>query len=277
MVQTILIHWRSVLLILSSSLALSPTFLKLVGVWCNVDDYSHGFIVVPVVLYLVWQKYDELKENLQNCGFIGLIAVFVALLLVFLGRLTGFRSLEYVSFIFVIIFSVWYLFGFAVLKKISWELGFLFFMVPMPSSIYARVTLPLQLITTELTTRLLLLLSIPVYREGNLIHLINTSLEIVNACSGLRSLLTILALAYIVGIISAEKVFVRVILLLSGVIIAMIVNVIRVSVIAVSAYHGFGGLTKGAPHMLLGLFLFAISLLFLIMVQKVLKWIFPGK
>lgn len=242
-----------------------------------MDDYSHGFIVVPVVLYLVWQKYDELKENLQNCGFIGLIAVFVALLLVFLGRLTGFRSLEYVSFIFVIIFSVWYLFGFAVLKKISWELGFLFFMVPMPSSIYARVTLPLQLITTELTTRLLLLLSIPVYREGNLIHLINTSLEIVNACSGLRSLLTILALAYIVGIISAEKVFVRVILLLSGVIIAMIVNVIRVSVIAVSAYHGFGGLTKGAPHMLLGLFLFAISLLFLIMVQKVLKWIFPGK
>lgn len=270
-------QWQFGLLIVSFFAAFVPVLSELVNLWSNEADYSHGFLVIPVVLYLIWQKKGKLNHVFKKSSNWGILAVLLALFWFFLGEVSGFRILEYISFIFVIWSSVFYLFGFDVLKNVLWELGFLFFMIPIPSSIYARITLPLQIITTKLTVHLLFLLQIPVYREGNVIHLMDSTLEVVNACSGLRSLLTILALAYIIGIISLKKMSLRFILLLAGVVIAITVNIIRVSCIAVFSHYGYGELSTGTPHMLLGLFLFSFSFLSLIGVKKVLSWIFQKK
>jgi exosortase A len=253
--------------------AFLPILSELMRVWSRDEDYSHGFFVIPIVLYLIWHKRDELGRVINKSGYWGTLAVIAGLCLVLLGTISEFATLKYLAFIFTIWGSVFYLFGWGVMRKSYWELGFMLFMIPIPASIYAQITLPLQTLTTKFTASLLFLLKIPAYREGNIIHLTNSTLEVVNACSGLRSLLSIVALAYLMGTLYFKKVSLRFIMLGVAIIIAIFVNIIRVSSIAASTYRGYPQLAEGLPHTLLGLLLFCFSFCFLLMTAKVLNWI----
>jgi exosortase len=263
------------LLAISFVAAFLPIISELIRVWSRDEDYSHGFFVIPIALYLIWHKKDELGLviNINKSGYLGSLAVIVGLCLVLLGTVSEFSTLKYLAFIFTIWGSVFYLFGWDVIRESCWELGFLLFMIPIPASIYANITLPLQTLTTKFTASLLFLMKIPAYREGNIIHLTNSTLEVVNACSGLRSLLSIVALAYLMGTLYFKRVSFRFIMLGVAIIIAIFVNIIRVSSIAASTYHGYPQLAEGLPHALLGLFLFCFSFCFLLMIAKVLSWI----
>lgn len=278
MSQQILRKGQIVFLAISFIAAFSPIFSELINIWSVDEDYSHGFFVIPIVLYLIWQRKDEfcgLVEKNEHWWLV--LAIVGSLSLVFLGEITEFRTLKYLAFIITLWLSLSYLLGWNIVKKIYWELCFLLFMIPIPASIYARITLPLQSFASKFTALLLTFFNVPVFREGNILQLPNSTLEVVNACSGLRSLLSIVALAFVVGSISFKKISSRLLMLSASVLIAIVVNIVRITSVAVSTFHGYPELVDGLPHQLFGLGLFCFSLFLLLMICKVINWFFPER
>lgn len=192
-------YFGAIILIACFLWAFWPVFWGLVQTWSDIEDYSHGFFIVPVVGYLIYKRQPLLISDSSKISWVGFICVFLGLVMYLAGLFSQFRTLTNFSFIFTLWGSLFFLFGFHLFKKFSWELFLLLFMLPIPSRVYAAITLPLQLVVTKVSSFALQLFGIPVYREGNILQLANTSLEVVNACSGLRSILTIIVLAFIMA------------------------------------------------------------------------------
>ncbi len=243
-----------------------PVVLELLQTWSDNEDYSHGFFIIPVCCYLIWKKACSADFSSEKFNGLGLCVVIIGLCLYLSGLFSQFRTLANYSFILVAWASLFFLFGYHFFKKFGWELFLLVFMLPIPSRLYAAITLPLQLVVTKIAYVALQLFGIPVYREGNILHLSNTTLEVVNACSGLRSILTIIVLAFIMACLFFQKSSYRIVLICFAVPLAILANFIRVIVIAVFAQHGNTSFIDGTGHTLLGLglFLLVLSLLFLI-------------
>ncbi len=254
-----------------------PVFFELVQVWSNNEDYSHGFFIIPVVFYLILknQEMAYLGKPLY-CG-LGLIVVLVGVFLYIVGFFSQFRTLGYFSLILSCWGVVVFLFGYQFFKKFVWELFLLVFMMPIPARVYAAITLPLQLVVTKVSFVVLQLFGIPVYREGNILQLSNTSLEVVNACSGLRSILTIIVLSFVISCLFLRRSSHRLLLIAFAVPLAMLTNLVRVTVIALFAQHGNIHFVDGAGHTFLGLGLFAITLLLLIGLVRMIEWASAAK
>jgi exosortase len=134
------------------------------------------------------------------------------------------------SFVIVLIGAVWLLGGNLVLKKLAFPLFLLFFMVPIDAVIYNQITFPLQLLASRLADGALTLLSVPVLREGNILELPNQRLSVVEACSGIRSLLSLTFLSLVYGYFFEKKVWIRVVLFVSTIPIAIVANSSRVTI-----------------------------------------------
>ncbi len=252
-------------------------FVDLLQTWSDNEDYSHGFFILPVCCYLVWKKGCRGDFSSEKSNWLGLVSVLLGLGLYLAGLFSQFRTLAYLSFVFVAWASLFFLFGYHFFKKFGWELFLLIFMLPIPSRLYASITLPLQLVVTKISYAALQLLGIPVYREGNILQLANTTLEVVNACSGLRSILTIIVLAFIMACIFFQKNRYRFVLLAFAVPLAVLANFIRVIIIAVFAQYGNMSFIDGIGHTLLGLGLFSLVLWLLFLVSRAIQWILERK
>jgi exosortase len=254
-----------------------PVAVDLVETWDSNEDYSHGFFIIPVCCYLIWKK-DQLSNLLPDrSGWLGVLGVIIGLVLYLIGLFSQFSTLANLSLIIVIWTSLLFLFGLPFLKNNSWELFLLVFMLPIPSRLYASITLPLQLVVTKASYIVLQVMGIPVYREGNILQLSNTTLEVINACSGLRSILTIVVLAFIVACLVFNSPWRRIWLICCAIPLAMLTNLIRVAVIAFLAHQGNTRFIDGTWHTLLGIGLFGLSLLLLFTFARAIEWIFPEK
>jgi exosortase len=254
-----------------------PVFSELVKLWSNNEDYSHGFFIIPVVIYLIWKNQEGWQPEKPLYSVLGLLGVVVGIVLYFAGLFSQFRTLEYFSFILTGWGVVFFLFGYHFFKKFAWELFLLVFMLPIPSRLYAAITLPLQLVVTKMSFIVLQLFGIPVFREGNLLQLPNTNLEVVNACSGLRSILTIIVLAFVISCLFLRRTSHRLLLIVFAVPLAMLTNLVRVTVIALFAQHGNPYFAEGIGHAMLGVGLFSLNLVLLIGLVRVFEWISTAK
>jgi len=254
-----------------------PVALDLVDTWNGNEDYSHGFFIIPVCCYLIWKKNQSANLSTEHFSWFGLLVVIIGLVLYLIGLFSQFRTLANLSLVIVIWASLIFLFGISFLKNNSWELFLLIFMLPIPSRLYASITLPLQLVVTKISYMALQVMDIPVYREGNLLQLPNTMLEVINACSGLRSILTIIVLAFVMACLIFRHHWQRFLLVCCAIPLAMLANLIRVAVIAILAHHGNTSFIDGSGHTLLGLGLFGLSLSLLFISARAIEWIFPEK
>ena len=248
-----------------------PTLISLIRAWSFSDDYSHGFFIIPISIYLLWAKRDELREvpvRPSNCGGILVVG---SLLLYILARLAGIATLASLSIIPLICGIVIYLFGFAIFKKCLFPLAFLVFMIPVPSQVYSSLTNSLQLIVSKVSVWAAGLLSIPLFREGNIIHLPDRTLQVVQACSGLRSLMMLLTLSAFIGYLTLKSNFLRTILLVTGVPVAILVNIIRVFIMII-AFHYFNyDLTTETTHTIFGIILFILALAIIASTKRALS------
>lgn len=249
-----------------------PVFSDLVQLWSNNEDYSHGFFVIPLMIYLIFKKQGAEKCEKPSYVWIGLLGVVGGLLLYIIGLFSQFRTLMYFSLILACWGSVFFLFGYHFFKKFAWELFLIVFMVPIPSRLYASMTLPLQLIVTKISFIVLQVLGIPVYREGNILHLSNTSVEVVNACSGLRSILMIILMSFVISCLFLPRFLHRLLLVAFAVPLAMLSNLVRVTLLALFALHGNTYFVEGVGHTLLGLALFALNLVLLMILVRGIEW-----
>jgi len=166
---------------------------------------------------------------------------------------------------------VLYLAGWDTLRTVSFPLGFLSFMIPLPTIIYNEVTLPLQLLASRFAVHFLQVLQVPALREGNLIFLPNYTLEVVEACSGIRSLTSLLALAVAYGYWTQDRSWMRITLVIMMAPIAIISNGLRIVVAGVLAYRVVRQAAEGFFHLFSGWLVFLCALLFMLLAHRLLR------
>ena len=164
-----------------------------------------------------------------------------------------------------------YLYGFLIFKELLFPLVFLLFMIPIPGQIYSSLTIPLQLHVTKVSVWIGAFLDIPIYREGNVIHLPDRTMQVVQACSGLRSMVSLLMLSAIFGYFTLKSNMLRFALFLSGIPVAIFVNIIRVCLMVFAFYYFNYDLTKDSVHTVFGIIIFFIALIIIALTKGVLS------
>jgi exosortase len=275
--------WQGLLLVGVLALLYAPVLRLLVWQWYNDADYSHGFLVPLLSAFLIWQRRDKLCLVARRPSPWGMVIVLVSLGCLFLGSLGAELSLARLSLLGVICGLIVYFAGSAMLRALTFPLAFLLFAIPIPVVIYNSIVFPLQFIASRFATKVLETLNLfPVMREGNVLVLPHMTLEVVEACSGIRSLMSLLALAAGYGYLVERSVWVRWLLVLAMVPLAIVSNGTRVMITAVMAHYLGRQAAQGFMHEFSGWVIFVVATtLFLLLhsaitfVRKKLGWYEP--
>ncbi|AJE03480.1 exosortase [Geobacter pickeringii] len=250
------------------SAAYYPVMAGLIQSWAASDDYSHGFLIVPLALYITWLKRDELGRQPVSGSWTGLLLVVLSLCAFLFAQVGGILTLSSLSLIVTVWGAVLFLFGFGMLRQLLFPLFLLLFMIPVPAQIYAALTTPLQLFVSKVAVEMASLAGIPVYREGNVIHHTQGVFQVVQACSGMRSIMALLTLGALLAYFGLRSSLPRGVLFVSAIPIAVAINVLRVFTI-IAAFHFLGlDLAEGTPHTVLGIVLFGIAFVLFVAIRK---------
>ena len=250
---------------------------SLVSNWVADDNYSHGFLVVPIACYLLWERRNRLTTAARQPNGWGFLVIIASLAMLATGVLGAERFLTRVSMLGTIAGTVWFLYGCQHLKILSFPLAFLLLMIPIPVIIFNHVALPLQLLASQFGETTISAFDIPVLREGNTLVMANTTLEIAEACSGIRSLISLLTLGIVVAYFSDPRMNVRTTLALTTVPLAIIANGLRVAGTGIASHYYGPEAAEGFLHTFSGLFVFGVAVGMLLLVRGLLLWMYPHR
>jgi exosortase len=248
-----------------------PIYPSLVQTWLYHSDNSHGILVPLVSAYLIWQKRGQLKLNKisnSNWGAMILVISMVFYLLSYAGAVAVVsRAMIVFSLIGLVIFT----FGKAFFTLLAFPFLFLLFMVPVPDSILGLVAFPLQLFATKVSTFIIQTFSIPSYREGNMLYFAQTQLEVAEACSGIRSIMSFGMLSFIFAYMMDKIWWKRILLVLSTIPLALFANIVRVTGTGILAHFYGSKVALGFLHEFSGLAVFAFGFVLLLLEYTILN------
>lgn len=227
--------------------------------WWADENYSHGFLIPLVSAYLVWERRDRLRALSPHPSLVGSLVLLVGLGLLFLGVVGAELLVQRISLLVVLAGLVLFILGREFLRVLTVPLVLLLFMIPPPQILFNAIAFPLQGLAARTAEATLRFLSIPVLREGNIITLANTSLEVAEACSGIRSLITLMALAATLACLTRIGTWRGLALVAVSVPIAVIANAARVAGTGVLAYHYGPRVADGFFHTVSGWLLFLVA------------------
>ena len=248
----------------------APVLRTLVRQWNNDPDMGHGFFVPVIVAYIIWQRRDELMAIKPEPNWWGLLVICWGAAQLLIATLGAELFTARMSFVITLIGVVWTLGGTKMLRALAFPLFLLFFMLPIPAVIYSAATFKLQILASQLADSALTILSVPVLREGNVLELPNQKLSVVDACSGIRSLLSLTFLSLVYGYFFEQKTWVRVVLFFSTIPIAIIANASRVTITGIMTQVK-AELAEGFFHEAEGWVIFMVALIILIVWHQVLN------
>jgi exosortase len=252
-----------------------PMLTLLVRQWIDDGDMSHGFFVPVVSAYVAWLRREEISRLATERNLWGLVIMALAAVQFVLGHLAAENFIFRTSIILSLVGLTCFLGGWRLLKVLLFPLGLLVFMVPIPSVIYGKITFPLQIFASRVAEWSLLLVGIPVLRDGNILELAEHRLSVVEACSGIRSLLSLTFLSLIYGYFFEQKQWVRFALLIATIPIAIAANAFRVSATGV-LYEVKKEWAEGFFHSAEGWVIFMIALSLLLAFHRLLNWFYRG-
>lgn len=267
-------NWSTYLLALLFLLLYFQVIVDLVDQWWVDPNYSHGFLVPLVSIFLIWKKRDKLKTLERRRSYFGLLILLLGLGIYIVGTAGAEYFSARFSLVIVLFGLIFYLNGKEWARELLFPIAFLSFMVPIPYVIYYSIAFPMQLFSSKLTYLLLHFIGLPSIRQGNIIHLPNYSLEVVEACSGLRSLVSLLALGAFFAYITFKSNYKRIILFLSVFPIAIGANILRIFVTALGAYVVSPKLAEDFLHKLSGLIVFLTAVFSLFIFSRIVKALF---
>jgi exosortase len=243
----------------------------LVRQWTADPDYSHGFFVLPLAAYFAWERREALTQAAVRPHGFGL-AVLVASLCVFVaGRYGSELFLTRVSMIGVIAGLVLFLAGWAHFKVLAFPIAFLLLMVPLPAIVFNQIALPLQMLASRLGEIAISASGVPVLREGNVLLLPGRAIEVAEACSGIRSLMSLLMLAIVLGYFTERRIGPRIAIAVAAVPIAVIANATRVAGTGLASYWISPDAAEGFFHSFSGWLMFVVALAGLLLVHRIME------
>lgn len=244
-----------------------PVLGRMVRDWYVDEDMGHGFFVPVVSAYMIWQRKDELLSRRYAPALWGLAVAGLGGLLLVIGTYAVEQTVMRGSFLVSLWGSVLTLGGWRLLRDLAFPLFLLVFMIPLPAVVYNQITFPLQLFASQVAETALSLLGVPVLREGNILELPSQRLSVVEACSGIRSLMSLTYLSLVYGYFFEPRTAVRAALLVLTPAIAILVNSLRVTATGLLSEYD-PELAQGAFHSMEGWLMFLLALAALVAVHR---------
>lgn len=257
-------RWNFIGLLFLLGVLYAKIFPSMVLQWHQDENYSHGFIVPLIAGYFLYTRWDKLKDvpvTRWNAGLMVVLCGLVQLLIGWLG--TEYFSMRS-SFIVILAGLVLYLCGTAAFRIVLLPIAYLLFMVPIPYIIYDSVAFPLKIFVTKVSVMTLKAIGIVVMREGNIIMFPALTLEVADACSGIRSLISLLALSVAYAFFLRIPLWKRWVLICAAVPIAIFTNAVRVIVTGILAQFWGAKAAEGFFHEFAGMVVFAVAMVMLV-------------
>jgi len=208
--------WQAVVLAALSLWLYGPTLIHLVRQWWHDPNFSHGFFVPAFSAFVVWQGRTRLAQIPLKPSWTGAGILALALAVLVIGQTGAELFLARLSLLLLLSSLIVLFLGWNHLRALLFPLAFLVLMIPIPTIVFNQITFPLQLLASWLSAGVLQWLGVPVLREGNVIVLPAMALEVAEACSGVRSLMSLATLAVIYGYLMDRNIAVRVLLASRG-------------------------------------------------------------
>jgi exosortase len=251
--------------------------IKLVHDWYTLPDYSHGFLVPLFAAFLIWDKRKVLSATPIKQTWAGIVLVVFSIAVLILGVYGVELFTARISFIMLLVGLIWTFFGWAMVHALRFPLLVLLLAIPFPAIVFNQITFPLQLLASRIASDILPLLGVPTLHEGNIIKLPIMDLEVAEACSGIRSLMSLFTLAVFYGYFLERTTSRRVILALASIPIAVAANVVRIVGTGLCVQYWDPDKALGFFHEFSGWVMFVISLACLYLVHRIMGLISPPK
>jgi exosortase len=234
--------------------------------------YSHCFFVPAFSLWVIWNIRGKFQNLPVQPNWSGIIVTLTALGILILGVFGDENYLSRSSLLLLIAGLAIQFFGWRCFRAILFPWAVLFLMIPLPRILFSQITLPLQFLSSQLGSGMLELAGVNNLREGNLIHLHSLTLDVAEACSGLRSLMSLITVSVFYGYIFEFKPWQRLILVLLAIPIAIVANGLRIMGTGVVGQYWGPDKSEGFLHSFSGLVVFAFSFVLLAAIGKAFQW-----
>jgi exosortase len=270
--------WQAAILAALSLWLYGPTIYHLVLQWAATDsDFSHGFFVPLFSAFVLWQERRRLSEIILKPSWSGLVLIALALCVLIVGRLGAELFLARVSMLVLIAGLVVLFAGWNFFRAVFFPWAFLLLMIPIPTLVFNKITFPLQLLASRVAADVLPWLGVPVLREGNVINLPSVPLNVAEACSGIRSLMSLVCLAIIYGYLMERRIVVRWALALISVPIAVAANSARIVGTGLMVQRWGSERALGFYHIFEGWLVFVACLVLLYLAHLLIQLIWPDR
>ena len=251
--------------------------LRLAQDWRTDDNYSHGFLVVPLAAYFGYERLHRIAGRAPRPQLVlGGLVIAGSLLLLASGTLGSELFLARISFVLALVGVVLFLGGLDYFRALAFPLAFLCLMIPIPAIIFNHIAFPLQLAASRLGEDTMALAGVPVLREGNVIILASTTLEVAEACSGIRSLISLLTLGIVFGCFIEVGPAIRIGIALATIPLAIVTNALRVAGTGIAAHYWSPAAAEGFFHTFSGWLVFVAASAMLVGVAHLLRVLLPG-
>jgi exosortase len=261
-----------VLILVLTVLVYGAVLAKLVADWWDIPDFSHGFLVPIFSAYLIWAKRETLKKTKIAPSWGGIPLIVFGLVVLLLGVFGAELFLSRLSLVILLAGLVLCFGGSQLLRELRFALLVLLLAIPIPSIVFNQITLPLQMLASKLASALLPLFGVPVLREGNVIELPAMKLEVAEACSGIRSLMSLFTLSVFYGYFLEKTFLRRTILALASIPIAIAANAVRILGTGLCVQYWDPDKAMGFFHEFSGWVMFLVSLSCLFFVHRIMKF-----
>jgi len=269
-------RWQLAILTLLTLCLYAPTLAHLVAQWTD-PYFGHGFFVPVFSAFVIWQDRARLRRIASAPSWFGALILAFALCLLILGEMGVELFTARVSLLIAVAGLIPLFRGWSCFRALLFPWAFLFLMVPIPAILFNQITFPLQFLASRLAAATLSLLSVPVLLQGNVIELAHTRLEVAEACSGIRSLLSLTTLAIIYGYLIERRIGVRIVLALAAIPIAVVANSIRIIGTGLLVHYLDSDAAEGPLHAWWGVIIFVISLAMLYALHAAIRFVWPDQ
>ncbi|HZQ70101.1 MAG TPA: exosortase A [Terriglobales bacterium] len=264
--------WQAAVLLALVVWLYSSILGRLALQWWTDPNFSHGFFVPAFSIFVLWQNRARLQAMPRSPSLWGLPIIVLGLITLVVGVLGAELFLSRTSLLLLTAGLVIYFLGWNLFRAVLFPWAFLVLMIPIPAIVFNQITFPLQLLASRVAAAVLPLLGVPVLREGNVINLPEMALEVAEACSGIRSLMSLTTLAIIYGYLMETRTSVRVLLAVASIPIAVAANSLRIIGTGLLVQYWDPEKAEGFFHAFSGWLIFVVSLGMLFFVHKLARY-----